>query len=66
MGAVKSKLASACPARCECCGLVRSDSYDLRELPRPPQLDTSNGKYNFLYNICEIMLHKNKYVLICK
>ncbi|XP_047544749.1 annulin-like isoform X1 [Vanessa atalanta] len=43
MGAVKSKLANACPARCGCCGLLRSDSYDLKDLPRPPRLDTSNN-----------------------
>ncbi|XP_034826384.1 annulin-like isoform X1 [Maniola hyperantus] len=40
MGAVKSKLAMWCPPRCGCCGHRRADSYDLKDLPRPPQLDT--------------------------
>ncbi|XP_039763506.1 annulin-like isoform X1 [Pararge aegeria] len=43
MGTVKSKLAYYCPPRCGCCGFQRSDSYDLKDLPRPPQLDTSNN-----------------------
>ncbi|XP_063376431.1 annulin isoform X1 [Cydia fagiglandana] len=38
MGVVKSKVSRWCPP--QCCG--RSESYDLRELPRPPRLDTSN------------------------
>ncbi|OWR44550.1 putative annulin [Danaus plexippus plexippus] len=43
MGAVKSKLAGCCPPRCVCCGYHRSDSYDLKDLPRPPRLDDSNN-----------------------
>ncbi|XP_013182952.2 annulin isoform X1 [Amyelois transitella] len=44
MGAVKSKLASAagCCYRCACCKSFKSESYDLRDLPRPPRLDSSN------------------------
>uniref|UniRef100_A0A2A4JKA1 protein-glutamine gamma-glutamyltransferase n=1 Tax=Heliothis virescens TaxID=7102 RepID=A0A2A4JKA1_HELVI len=44
MGAVKSKLAHCCPPQCACCGFHRSASYDLKELPRPPRLDTSNAE----------------------
>ncbi|CAB3230840.1 unnamed protein product [Arctia plantaginis] len=36
MGAVKSKLADCCPSECICCGLLKSDSNDHKELPRPP------------------------------
>lgn len=42
MGAVKSKL-SGC-YNCLCCKGLRTDSYDLKELPRPPRLDSSNGR----------------------
>lgn len=41
MGAVKSRLNSV---RCGCCGRGHADSYDLKELPRPPRLDASNGR----------------------
>ncbi|KPJ06439.1 hypothetical protein RR48_14178 [Papilio machaon] len=42
MGAMKSKLAGCCPPRCVCCLDSKSDSWDLKKLPRPPLLDTSN------------------------
>ncbi|XP_028170220.1 annulin-like isoform X2 [Ostrinia furnacalis] len=40
MGSVGSKLASY--TRPLCCKGCKSDSYDLKDLPRPPRLDTSN------------------------
>lgn len=42
MGAVKSKFARWYPGQWSCCRGIRGDSYDLKELPRPPQLDPSN------------------------
>lgn len=44
MGQVKSRLARCCPPQCGCCGGRATASYDLKELPRPPRLDMSNGK----------------------
>ncbi|RVE54165.1 hypothetical protein evm_001288 [Chilo suppressalis] len=41
MGAVSSKLGSCVRPLC-CKGCTRSASYDLKDLPRPPQLDSSN------------------------
>ncbi|XP_050670060.1 annulin isoform X1 [Leptidea sinapis] len=42
MGAVKSKIERCCNTKCGCCGLRYADSYDLKDLPRPPRLDISN------------------------
>ncbi|GBP38618.1 hypothetical protein EVAR_27804_1 [Eumeta japonica] len=43
MGIVFDKLRHCCPPRCPCWRTWNSDSYDLKELPRPPTLATTNG-----------------------
>lgn len=51
MGKGTSKYLCGCPPRCACCGERKSDSYDLKVLPRPPRLASTNGEINFNFSL---------------